>query len=366
MVTAIVDRPVPPSSPDDALLLGRRRVGSAERRVGAVCAVWMTGGLFLDGWAHSVEKPETFLTPWHGVLYSGFAAIAVWMWRLIVRSAQPGRPLSSTIPVGYGLGAVGVVCFGVGGVADFAWHSLLGIERSINALFSPPHLLLFGGGMMLLTTALRHAWADAALSGDVVLSWGDLGAPILSMAIATSIVGFFLMELSPFRFPLMGFRRLAYWKSLGEGDTYSVLGFGGLAVTTMLLVLPVLLLLRRWRLPFGSITLMWTLPAFLLSGSLGFRTLGLVPAALVGGVAADIALARSWFGMRTSGSARFACAAGTGAMWLAYVGLTEWRFGMGWSAELWAGSIMLCAGGAFLLACLAFPPALPFETSAPR
>src|SRR5436305_14970250 len=37
---------------------------------------WM-GGLFVDAWAHSnVPKLETFFTPWHAVLYSGFLAVA--------------------------------------------------------------------------------------------------------------------------------------------------------------------------------------------------------------------------------------------------------------------------------------------------
>src|ERR1700757_2533113 len=39
---------------------------------------WGIGGLFLDGWAHShVPQLETFFTPWHAVLYSGYLAVAV-------------------------------------------------------------------------------------------------------------------------------------------------------------------------------------------------------------------------------------------------------------------------------------------------
>lgn len=40
----------------------------------AFFGTWMIAGLFLDGWSHGVNKPETFFSPWHGVLYSGFAA----------------------------------------------------------------------------------------------------------------------------------------------------------------------------------------------------------------------------------------------------------------------------------------------------
>ena len=44
----------------------------------ALATLWLTAGLYLDGWAHShVPELETFFTPWHGVLYSGYAALAV-------------------------------------------------------------------------------------------------------------------------------------------------------------------------------------------------------------------------------------------------------------------------------------------------
>ena len=38
-------------------------------------------GLFLDGWNHlnlQNGKAGEFLTPWHGLLYAGFNACAIW------------------------------------------------------------------------------------------------------------------------------------------------------------------------------------------------------------------------------------------------------------------------------------------------
>jgi len=96
---------------------------------------WFVGGLFLDGWAHTHGKVDTsFFTPWHGVLYSGHLATLLylgWQW-----SRQ------RTLPAGYGLSLAGALLFVVGGVGDFIWHELFGIERSIEALLSPTHLLL--------------------------------------------------------------------------------------------------------------------------------------------------------------------------------------------------------------------------------
>jgi hypothetical protein len=48
--------------------------------VTAALAVWFTVGLFLDAYAHAnLPGLGTFFTPWHAVLYSGFAATADWV-----------------------------------------------------------------------------------------------------------------------------------------------------------------------------------------------------------------------------------------------------------------------------------------------
>ena len=43
-----------------------------------LASLWFMGGMFLDGWAHAnlASSLETFFTPWHAVLYSGFLAVA--------------------------------------------------------------------------------------------------------------------------------------------------------------------------------------------------------------------------------------------------------------------------------------------------
>src|SRR5690348_2682529 len=43
----------------------------------ALVSIWWMGGLFVDAWAYSnVPQLETFFTPWHAILYSGFLAVA--------------------------------------------------------------------------------------------------------------------------------------------------------------------------------------------------------------------------------------------------------------------------------------------------
>src|SRR5260370_32790722 len=54
-----------------------------------VVSVWWLGGLFIDGWAHSnIPQLETFFTPWHAVLYSGYLAVAITLLVKIVQNLQ--------------------------------------------------------------------------------------------------------------------------------------------------------------------------------------------------------------------------------------------------------------------------------------
>lgn len=59
-------------------------------RVMLVCSAWFVGGVYLDGRAHVHLKVETFYTPWHVVLYSGFGAASV--------AALPMTSAPNTLP----------------------------------------------------------------------------------------------------------------------------------------------------------------------------------------------------------------------------------------------------------------------------
>src|SRR5262249_51137011 len=56
-------------------------------------SAWFLGGIYLDGWAHThVPALETFFTPWHAVLYSGFAAVAFALAVTQARNMRHGAP----------------------------------------------------------------------------------------------------------------------------------------------------------------------------------------------------------------------------------------------------------------------------------
>lgn len=110
--------------------------------------------MYLDGWAHTHELPDTFFTPWHGVIYSGFLVAALFLLATFVRQRKQSLPM----PEGYGLSLIGVGLFLMGGVADLIWHSYLGIEANLSAEYGTPHLVLAAAGILITTGPLRAAW----------------------------------------------------------------------------------------------------------------------------------------------------------------------------------------------------------------
>src|SRR3546814_18304534 len=94
----------------------RSLLTTPERLASVAFGLWMVVGLFLDGWAHDNAKPESFFTPWHGVLYSGFAASAAAAVLVAMRARSGVRPWRAALPVGPGLTLPGPGVFAPGAV----------------------------------------------------------------------------------------------------------------------------------------------------------------------------------------------------------------------------------------------------------
>ncbi len=267
----------------------RPRVSAQENLVTVALGAWLILGLFVDGWAHNNAKPESFFTPWHGLFYSGFVTTAAWMWSLYQRHGG--------VPAGYGLGLIGVGAFAAGGIGDLVWHSVFGIEVDLEALLSPTHLVLFASALLVLSSPLRAAWSEP-----------DDGHPplarflptLLSATLVTATVAFFLMELSPFltnAATASPYRFIAGNVDPDIGgwlvDEIRLEGFASILLTTLVLMGPTLALLRRWRTPPATFTILFTTVAGLVSALQGFRLGVTVFAAVAGGFAADMLPSRS-------------------------------------------------------------------------
>lgn len=345
--------------------------------------IWGIGGLFLDGWAHSnVPQLETFFTPWHAVLYSGYLAVAA---TLVIKTISnlkkassgerasgatlslvrripnraPGVTFLEAVPAGYGLSLLGVGIFAVSGVADLTWHLLFGIEQSVEALLSPTHLGLALGGGLVATGPLRAAWRrrDGAGAG----SWMHLGPAILSLILTLSMLTFFTEYASPFvnPWPVYPADFLA-----GYGPA---IGITDILLHTAMLMSFVLLALHRWRLPLGVFTLIFTLNTGLMAVFNPEVVLWLLPCALLGGLAADLLYKRLQPAEQRRESIRIFAFAVPALLYLFYflnlaiVEPLRFQSRITWSVHFWAGSIVLAGIVGFLLSYGMFPPLTPME-----
>jgi WD40 repeat protein len=175
---------------------GRPEGGARFDIIAAALATLVVGGLFLDGWAHNHGKvDQSFFTPWHAILYSGFAIYALFLLVNWIRAYRQGYAWKSALPYGYGLALIGAGVFAVGGVLDLIWHTLFGIEADVQALLSPTHLILATGLFLMVTGPLRAAWARRR--DDRALSWAS-GAPVLVvLALMLSMMMFFTQFAHP-------------------------------------------------------------------------------------------------------------------------------------------------------------------------
>lgn len=328
---------------------------------------WLVIGIFVDGWAHNNDKPESFFTPWHGLFYSGFTVCAAWMCWQVLRNQRGGARGLAAVPVGYGLGLLGVAIFAGGGVGDLAWHSVFGIEVDLEALLSPSHLVLFVGGLLVITSPLRAAWARPSTSSP---TFGQLLPALLSTTLTTALVAFFLMSYSPWLTNAAQHEPYLFIQEQLDprfGDwlveEVQLEGLAAILLTTLVVMVPALLLLRRWRLPFGSLTLLFGSVATLSAAIESFDTGWTFLAGVIGGLAADLLVRRLNPSPRRPWAVRLFAFAAPVCVWLCYFALLGLEFSVGWSVELWAGVTVLAGLASVGASFVTAPPALPPEVA---
>lgn len=320
---------------------------SGREHLGTVLfGLWMTVGLFLDGYFHQNLDAggESFLTPWHAVFYSGFAAMVLWLTRMARRRAGAADWRLSSLPAGYGAARIGLALFAVGGVGDAAWHNAFGVERGIDALLSPTHLLLFTGLVLLLTSPVRTALV-APPTGP--RPWMVAGSVIS----ATALIGFFLNFA--WGLGIAAQTRVAYNPVTDAGEIAVIAGVASTLVTTAVLFTAARALLVVGPAPPGAITVLFGTVALLVSLAFDEDAEGVV-AALLAGAVLDVLVRIG----RTRSLPRATCfGAAAFTLWIAYLGLLRALDGIAWQSDIWLGAAVLNALIATAIALLPIPRA---------
>jgi hypothetical protein len=317
-----------------------RRTSYQQDLITTLLGLWITLGGFVDGFAHrNLDTPETFFTPWHGVLYSGYLATVLWIVSLIRRNGR--------IPVGYTTALAGVLVFAAGGIGDMFWHMIFGIEVSVDALLSPTHLMLLVGALLILSGPILSRASDPTYQPQML---GAFGAPLIAFSCVAAELGFFFQYLDGFS---IRFMQVPYIPGSEEGFFEVATGIAGILITTVIVMGTLLLMMRRWRLPFGTGLAMFAVVGLLMEMLEGYDFPEDVIAPVIGGLTVDLLLR-----MQRPLSIRLFAFLVPLVMWTARFAVFEMFADINWPVSVWTGIIVFSGLAGVGLSLLAFPPSV--------
>ena len=317
---------------------------------------WLVAGVYIDGWAHNhFNIIDTFFTPWHAVLYSGFLAVAIFLVLTFVRNLRKGYSWWAALPPGYGISLLGVAIFGLGGIGDFFWHAFFGFEVQLATLLSPTHLLLATGGLLIVSGPLRAAWLRPETT--IKPRWFSQLPMVISLTFMLSALAF----ITSYAHPFVTLPATTEYRPVGTGPYYVYLtdlveswGVISILLQTVLLIGMTLILIRRQRLPLGAVTITFAVSLSLASvlADLYF----LIPAAVLGGLAAEGFYRLLKPSADRPGPLRLFVFVVPICLFLLYFLDLKLFKVVWWPIHIWLGSILMSGAAGLLLSYVFVPP----------
>ena len=345
-----------------------RKPAKATRREGypelTPAFTWVTLFLGIWGFLGSVVDinahnhgfvDESFLTPFHFLMYSGVAANGLFYVIMQYRNVGRGHSLMKALPREYLLSFVGVLVFGIGGVFDLFWHEIFGFEAGVDALVSPSHLVLLVGGMLFISGPLRSFLSQGRSEG----SWSELFPPIASALQLFTIGTLFTLytnvwtQLDRYVVPEV------ILDSQRPLHAYTV---AGVLIPAALMVGTLLFLRQRMVLPFGAVTFILLVNALImLYVRWQWNNVHLVVllAPLLAGLPGDWLLTRSPGNLRIVDLRRFAFLVPFVYMISLFVILQLNAGGIWWTEHMWLGVSFMAGAVGLGMSALLTPEALP-------
>ncbi len=339
--------------------------------------LWFASGIFLDAWAHSFfgSELETFFTPWHFVLYSGFSSILGLLLivptfnYLLTRKQHPQASfldqLKNSVPTGYYFAYVGLLFFILGGMGDFIWHALFGFEASVEALYSPTHLSLGLGMLMIWSSPLIATWKKEEI---IKLTWKNNYIVFFSSTFLLFIFTFFTAVYNPFMVPIASVKyqpplatTAAHVDTTAIADQvtmfYQALGISAIIVSSIIISGILLPLIKRFQLPKGWLFLMIT--SYGVITSLINATYFVIIPALIGGICSEIGYAflvkNHQANTIHSRNIRIYSVLLTFPLFLTYFIVIVLLESTWWTIHLWLGAPFLAGIVSLLVSYLIFP-----------
>ena len=322
-------------------------------------ATWVIIGIFVDVNAHNHGQVDnTFFTPWHFLLYSGVLANGVMLGMVQFRNIGQGYAFSKSLPKGYLLSFVGVLIFALGGGFDFFWHDTFGFEADLEALLSPAHLILATGATLFLTGPLRALWGRAEVTGG----WRDLFPAIASATITLSLLTLFTEFANVMTQPDIFIADAR--PTFNQMYEWDVTAITSVLIPAFLISGALLLPIRRWALPIGTITFVLVVNAlmmfYLRMGDTG-DLWPVVLASVIAGVIGDALLLRLMPSTKRVGALRLLMFVVPFSYFLAYFAILIAIAGLWWTIHMWLGAAFMSGVIGLGMSYLLVPPAVPGE-----
>ncbi len=340
----------------------------AERGIYSLLVFWLVLGLAVDTRSHRESASiDTFFTGSHALGYAGGTATSVYLLYL-VRKYRPinGSQRRFSVPGGLEAPVAGIGMYLLGGLGDLIWHSALGVEQELKILFSPTHLMLMSAMLMLALGPIRTAWASDEPAAPQWTGLRTMWPQMIAAGCIAAVLNIFLTYASPYEQPIftaeIPFLFQQFAQFLQISSTMAVyahtLAFFGI----------MLLLARRWVLPFGAFTLTLAVPAISMFIYFDWEYRRAITALLLGAVACDLLNALLGVvvgsGNRQQARIRFRVFAFLAPVlfWSVYLLVTKEGRPITWSAEQWTGTIVWSGILGLGLSVLLLPPRTPQHT----
>lgn len=323
-------------------------------------SVLLMAGLNVDVWAHNHNRVDnTFFTVWHALMYGAFLLFAGFLTLVTIRNLNRGYGLANALPRGYVLSLVGVAVFSIGGVGDMLWHTAFGIEKNTEALLSPTHLVLGIGFILLFSGPVRAVWLRVEQPG--VNRW--LPFQLFPAVIGLSLCMTILMVFTQYANSTYN-AAYATWNAVHSANEPSwltlPLGISSIILQTAIMMGGLLLLVRRWRLPFGAATIVILLPSVFIS--VYQDTTIFLPGIFSAGLFADVLLWRLRPATeRPLQLGIFAFLVPT-VYYIAFFLTIQAVQGVGWRIHAWSGAIAFAGFTGLLIAILQVGQTRQIET----
>jgi hypothetical protein len=228
---------------------------------------------------------------------------------------------------------------------------LFGVEQSLEALYSPSHLTLAVGSALIMSGPFRAAWQRRDRTPTP--GWGGLLPMLLSLTFTLPGFTFSAQVLHP----LLPLRRMMALPGAHEMWLYlHTLLIASVLIQILLKMGFVLLAMRRWRLPPGSLTLVFTLNGLLMCTLDPSNEYGLLAPVMLTGLVADGLRSRLQPTPERPWAFRLFAFVVPVVFYLGYFEALRLMKGWWWSVHLWTGAIVLAGLAGWLLSYLILPP----------